>query len=174
VTRPSRRRVLKLGLAGAALLGGGSWVYRTVGRFGPAAPGYRVFDPGELAVLEAICEAHFPGPPDWPLTAKEAGCVEFVDRYVGGLYSDHQLALRALVRTLNVSTLVTHGRTFRWLTPTDRLEVLEGWAKSSLQLRRAGNQSLTLFVKLGYFENPRVRDAVGITLGCPVSQEGRP
>jgi hypothetical protein len=173
-TDPSRRRFLKLGFGGALALGGGTWVYRTVGRFGPAAAGYQVFDENEVQVLEAACEAHFPGAPEWPLTAKEAGCPQFVDRYVAALYPDNQLLFRALLRTLNLSTLFTHRRTFRLLDAKDRLEVLEEWARSSLRLRRAGYQSLTLFIKMGYFENEKVREAMGYTLGCHVPQEGRP
>lgn len=172
--KPSRRRFLKLGIAGGLLLGGGTLVYRAVGRFGPPALGYKVFDVDELAVLEAACEAHFPGPPEWPLTAKEAGVPQFVDRYLAELYPDNQLLFRALLRMLNVSTLVTHRRTFRSLSPADRLEVLEEWAKSSLRLRRGGYASLTLFIKMGYYENEKIREAMGYTLGCNVPQEGRP
>ncbi len=69
MTNPSRRRLLKWGIAGAAVLCGGAWVYRTVGRFGPPAPGLLAFDAQEFAVLEATCEAFFPGPPEWPLSA---------------------------------------------------------------------------------------------------------
>lgn len=173
-SQPSRRRFLKLGLAGGLVLGTGTALYQAVGRFGPPAPGWRVFDAAEIAILEAAAEAHFPGAPDWPLTAKEAGCAPFVDRYVSNLYSDNQLLIRALLRTLNLSTLVTHRRTFRTLEAKDRLEVLESWASSSVKLRRGGYASLTFFIKMGYFENPRVHEAMGYTLGCNVPQEGRP
>jgi hypothetical protein len=156
------------------VLGGGTWVYRAVGRFGPPAPGYVVFDPYELAILDAACDAFFPGPPEWPLTATEARTTMFVDRYVGGLYEDNQTLFRALLRTLNVSTLLTHGRTFRWLSSQDRFEVLEGWAKSSLYVRRSGHLSLSLIIKMGYYENEKVRAAAGFVEGCPLSQEGRP
>jgi hypothetical protein len=172
--RPSRRRFLKLGIAGAALLGTGTALYRTLGRFGPPALGYKVFDAEEVAVLEAACEAHFPGPPEWPLTAKEAGVPAFVDRYLAELYPDNQTLIRALLRTLNVSTLVTHRAQFKNLPVRERLDVLDTWAASSLRLRRAGNQSVTLFIKMGYFENEKVRGALGYTYGCEVPQEGRP
>jgi hypothetical protein len=169
----SRRKFLKWGAAGAVAFGGGAFVYRSVGRFGPAAEGCQVFDADEIEVLEAAGEAYFPGGPEWPLTAKEAGCAQFVDRYVATLYDDNKLLFRALVRTLNISTLVTHRTLFKNLSSQARLEVLESWAASSLRVRRAGNQSLTLFIKMGYFENEKVRDAMGYTLGCAVSQEGR-
>ncbi len=174
VTNPTRRRLLKWGVVGGALLGGGTYVYSAVGRFGPPAPGLKIFDAHELAVLEAACEAYFPGPPLSPFTAAEVGTAQFVDRYVGGLYPDNQILLRALLRTLNLSTVLTHGRTFRWLSPADRFEVLEAWADSNLRFRRAGQQSLSLFIKMGYFENTKVREVSEFVEGCPVSQEGRP
>jgi hypothetical protein len=169
--RTSRRKFL---IAGGALLAGGAVIYRAVGRFGPAAVGFKVFDEDELAVLAAVSEAYFPGPPEWPLSAKEAGCVEFVDRYVGTLYHDNQLLLRAMLRTLSVSTLITHRKTFRWLSVPERAEVLDAWASSPSRVRRGGHQSLALFIKTGYFENERVREAMGYTLGCTVPQDGRP
>ena len=172
--KTSRRRFLKLGIAGAVLLGGGTALYRAVGRFGPAAAGWKVFDADEVQVLEAACEAHFPGAPEWPLSAKEAGCAQFVDRYLAELYGDNQTLFRALLRTLNLSTLVTHRTQFKHLDPKERLEVLESWASSSMRVRRGGYSSLTLFIKMGYFENEKVREALGYTLGCTVSQEGRP
>ncbi len=172
--KPSRRKFLKLGIAGVVVLTGGTYVYRAVGRFGPAAAGYKVFDDDEVLVLEAACEAHFPGGPDWPMTAKEAGVPQFVDRYLSELYHDNQLLFRALLRTINLSTVVSHGRTFRTLSAADRLDVLESWAKSSTRFRRGAYASLTLFIKMGYFENEQVREAMGYSLGCPVSQEGRP
>jgi hypothetical protein len=174
VTNPSRRRLLKWGIAGSALLGGGTFIYRSVGRFGPPGPGLMLFDAHEFAVLEAVCEGFFPGPPEWPLTAAEAETAKFVDRYVSRLYPDGQLLFRALMRTLNLSTVLTHGRTFRYLSVADRAEVLEGWAKSSLYARRSANQSMSLIIKMGYFEHPKVREAGGFVEGCPISQEGRP
>lgn len=164
---------MKLGIAGAAVLGGGTFVYRSFGRFGPAAAGFRIFDAYELSVLEAVCDAHFPGTDGAP-SAKEAGCAAFVDRYLSELYSEQHTLVRALLRTLNLATVVTHGRTFRFLSVEDRADVLATWASSSLRLRRAGKQSLSFIINLGYFENERVREVLGYTHGCEISQEGRP
>jgi hypothetical protein len=167
----TRRKFL---IGTGVIIAGGAVLYRAVGRFGPAATGYKVFDEDELAVLSAATEAYFPGPPEWPLSGKEAGCIEFVDRYVGNLYWDNQLLIRALLRSLSVSTLVSHRKTFRWLSVQERADVLDAWAGSTSRLRRGGHQSLALFIKMGYFENERVREAMGYTLGCNVPQEGRP
>lgn len=172
--KPTRRTLLKVLGVGGLILGGGAWVWRTVGRFGPPAPGRAVFDADEFRILEKLCEAVFPGPPAFPYSAAQVETAAFFDTYVGQLYDDHHLLFRTLIRTLNVSTIVGHGRSFYWLPLEDRQNVLKEWRTSDLRLRRAGYQSLIFGIKLGYFEDERVRTAGGFTPGCAVPQEGRP
>jgi hypothetical protein len=166
--QPTRRRVLKWGTVSALLIGSGVWFYRTTARFGPPAPGRAVFDTNEFQILEAVALTLFPGPPHCPLSADEVRVAERVDDYVGSLYPDTQLLFRALVRTLNITPVVTYGRSFYFLSPTLRTRVLESWRESEAALRRAGHQSLSFALKMAYYEEPRVRDALGITLGCSV------
>ena len=52
--------------------------------------------------------------------------------------------------------------------------VLQDWRTSDLRVRRAGYQSLTFAIKLGYFEDDRVRAFAGFTPGCNLPQDGRP
>lgn len=172
--QPTRRNLLKAFGIGGVVLAGGAWVWNTVGRFGPPAEGRLVFDADEFRILEKVCEAVFPGPPDYPFSAHQVQTAEFVDAYVSNLYDDLQLLFRTLIRTLNVSPIVTHGRSFYWLGLEKRQAVLEQWANSDLRLRRAGYQSLTFAVKLGYFEDDRVRAAGGFVPGCNLPQAGRP
>ena len=172
--KPTRRTLLKVLGFGGLVLAGGTWVMRTVGRFGPPAPGRMVFDADEFRILEKACEAVFPGPPEWPYSADQVHTPAFVDTYVGNLYDDHHLLFRALIRTLNVSTIISYGRSFYWLGLEKRQEVLQQWRTSDLRVRRAGYQSLTFAIKLGYFEDDRVRAAGGFTPGCNLPQENRP
>lgn len=170
----SRRRLLKIaGLGGLALAGGG-WVVATLRGFGPPKEGLRVFDRAEADVVDALCEATFPGPPDNPFSAADVKLPEFVDLYVSGLYDDTQTLFRMLIRTLNLSTFVSYGRTFQWLPVKKRQDVLREWATSELRVRRAGYQSLSFALRMGYYEDERVRAALGLTAGCGVSQAGRP
>jgi hypothetical protein len=166
--RPTRRRVLKWGSIGALLIGSGVWFYRTTARFGPPAPGRAVFDANEFAILEAVALTVFPGPPECPYSAEEVQLAERVDDYVGSLYPDTQLLFRALVRTLNITPVVTYGRSFYFLSPRLRTKVLESWRESETSLRRAGHQSLTFALKMAYFEDARVRSALGFTTGCNI------
>lgn len=172
--KPSRRGLLKAFGVGGVLLVGGTWVWNTVGRFGPPAPGRLVFDADEYRTLEKACEALFPGKPDWPYSAAEVDTPKFVDTYVHSLYPDHHQLFRVLLRTLNISPIVAYGRSFYWLPVQKRLDVLNSWATSDIRLRRAGYQSLTFAIKLGYFEDDRVRASAGFTNGCGVPQDGRP
>jgi hypothetical protein len=165
---PTRRRVLKWGSVGAVLIGAGAWFYRTPARFGPPAPGRAVFDTNEFEVLEAAAMTVFPGPPVCPYSGADIDIAARVDEYVGGLYPDTQLLFRALVRTLNITPVVTYGRSFYYLTPRLRARVLESWQDSEASLRRAGHQSLTFALKMAYYEDKRVRAAAGFTSGCPI------
>ena len=149
-------------------------MYRTLGRFGPPATGRLVFDEQEYDVLEKACAAMFPGPPEWPFKASEVGTAEFVDTYVGGLYEDNQFLFRVLMRTLNVSSVLTHGAAFRWLTENARREVLSAWRESDLRVRRAGYQSMSLMIKMGYYEDDRVRASAGFVAGCDLSGRAKP
>ena len=170
VPQPTRRRVLKWGSVGAVMISTGVWFYRTTARFGPPAPGRAAFDANEFEILQAAAMTFFPGPPDCPLTADEVGVAEKVDDYVGSLYPDTQLLFRALVRTLNLTPVVTYGRSFYFLNPRLRAKVIEGWRVSETELRRAGHQSLSFALKMAYYEDPRVRAAAGFTLGCAIPE----
>ena len=165
----TRRRLLKWGGVGAVFITTGVWFYRTTARFGPAAPGRFVFDAQEFEILEQAALTFFPGPPDYPLSGTEVGVAEKVDAYVGSLYADTQLLYRALVRTLNITPVITYGRSFYWLTPGLRAKVLAGWRESESRIRRAGHQSLSFTLKMAYYEDPRVRAAAGFTHGCDLS-----
>lgn len=172
--KPTRRTLIKVLGIGGLLVAGGTWVWRTAGLFGPPAPGRMVFDADEFRILEKVCEAVFPGLPAWPYSADQVQTAGFVDTYVGNLYDDHHLLFRALLRTLNLSTIVSYGRSFYWLGLEQRQQVLQQWRTSDLRVRRAGYQSLMFAIKLGYFEDDRVRTAAGFNAGCNLPQDGRP
>lgn len=156
------------GLLGLATWGG-LWFVRTTARFGPAAPGRQVLDPHELDIARALADTFFPGPPDFPFTGREVQVAEGLDAWLGGLYPDTQLLFRTLLRTLNLAPVLTYGRSFYWLPASRRAQVVEDWRQSDLRLRRAGHQSLSFALNLVYFEDPKVRDALGLTWGCELS-----
>ena len=77
-------------------------------------------------------------------------------------------------KTLKLSPIPTHGRSFSSLPLEQRQQVLQDWRVSDLRVRRGGYQSLSFAIKLGYFEDDRVRAAAGFTPGCAVPTENRP
>lgn len=147
-------------------------MWKTLRGFGPPKAGFFVFDDGEVEVLEKLAEAVFPGPPALPLTAQEARVAGFVDLYVHGVYADTQALFRMLVRTLNLSTVLSHGAAFRYLSVEKRQQAFAEWGVSDLRVRRAGYQSLLLPLSMGYFEDKRVREALGFVSGCGVENMG--
>jgi hypothetical protein len=168
----SRRKLLAAAGVGGLLLGGGAWVWKTLRGFGPPRAGYFVFDDSEAEVLEKLADAVYPGPPEVPFGAAEIRVAQFVDLYVHGLYDDTQTVFRMLVRTLNLSTVLGYGAAFQYLSRKRRQQAFAEWGDSSVRVRRAGYQSLLLPMCMGYFEDKRVRAAVGLTSGCPVEAMG--
>jgi hypothetical protein len=160
--------VLQIGAFGAAFLTLGGFVYRTLWGFGPTAPGLKVLSSEDLEMSTALAEAFFPGPPHFPISGIDVGLPEFTDAYLDGLYPDQQRLLLSLFRVLNLWPLVSYGRTFVELPLSLRREVLKGWQLSRTQLRRAGHQTLRFIYALGYFEDFRVRSALGLRFGCPL------
>lgn len=172
--RPTRRTLLKVAGVGGVLLGGAAALNHALRGFGSPKDGLRVFDAVEFDVLEKACDAMYPGPPEVPFSSADIGVPRFVDLYVSHLYEDTQELFRMLLRTLNLSSVVHHGATFRFLPRAQAASVLEEWRTSTLKVRRAGWQSLSLAAAMGYYEDERVRTAAGFTLGCAVDTSSRP
>jgi hypothetical protein len=161
------------GLSGLALLGGGALlkVSRTLSTPGP---GMLCLTADEYAIVEKIGEAFFPGPPHSPLSALEVGLADFVDHYVSGLYTDNGGFFRLAFRAVNVDPVLSRGKSFYWLPLDERRQVLEEWASSNTMLRRGGYQSLRFLFSMGYFEDDRVRSALGFRFGCDLSGRDDP
>lgn len=169
--RPSRRRLLQVAGAGGLLLLGGGWLFRALRGFGPPAPGLTCFDEGELAIVEHVAEAFFPGPPQMPVSWRDAEVAAFADAHVSGFHAETAQLFRTLLRAINLAPVLSYGHTFCALPLAQRRAVLEDWRKSRFVVRRSGYQSLRFLCAMGYFEHPRVRAALGLRLGCPGVEE---
>jgi len=167
--RLNRRAVLKAAGAGAFVLLGGGYFYKSFWVVGPPGAGHKLFTTREYTVAEAIGDTLFPGPPFSPVSGSDIHLADFVDGYLAELYEDNQRLFKLLLAALNVSTLMTHASTFVRLSVDSRREVLDAWKSSQLLARRAGLQSLRFVYGMGYFENPRVRKALGLKAGCDLS-----
>ncbi len=164
--RASRRTFIKRLIAGLSLVALGGIAYRVLFARGRPAPGNRSLTEEEMKTAEAVAETFFPGPPRVPVSARDADVPAFVDGYVADLPEDRARLFKLLLRTLEWSTLPTHGSRFTGLPVQERRAVLDGWNASRLYPRRTAYRSLRLACAMGYFENDRVREAVGWRLGC--------
>jgi hypothetical protein len=161
--------LLKLSGVGGAVVLGGVWLYRTLWRLGPPAPGLQCLTASEFTTASAVGEAFFPGPPDVPFSAAEVKLTEFVDGFVGGQYEDNQRLFKVLLRALETWPLPTHGRGFSQLPLGERQAVLAAFHDSRLVIRQAAYMSMRYMFSLGYFEDLRVRKAAGLRFGCDLS-----
>lgn len=169
-TRASRRTFLKRFAAGMGLVALGGVAYRVLFARGRPAPGNRTLTAAEMSTAEAAAEAFFPGPPAVPFAAGEIGVARFVDGYIAELPEDRGRLFKLLLRTLEWSTLPTAGSRFSRLSVEARAAALEAWNASRLYPRRAAYRSLRFACAMGYFEDDRVRAAVGWRLGCTPSR----
>jgi hypothetical protein len=161
--------VLKLTGAGGVALLAGSWLYGTLWRLGPPAPGLVCLTAPELATAAAVGEAFFPGPPDVPFSAADVKLAEFVDGFVGGQYKDNQRLFKVLLRILEAWPLASAGKGFSRLAVAERQAVLAAFHDSKLVVRQAAYMSMRYMFSLGYFEDLRVRKAAGLRFGCDLS-----
>ncbi len=164
--RFSRRVFIKRLAAGFSLAALGLVAYRILFGKGKPAAGNRVLTAEEMATVEAVAEAFFPGPPQVPVSAAQAQVPRFIDGYVADLPEDRARLFRLLLRGLELSTVASDRARFSRITLERRLEILEGWDKSRLYPRRTAYRSLRFACAMGYFENEAVRAAVGWRLGC--------
>jgi Gluconate 2-dehydrogenase subunit 3 len=165
----SRRQLLAAAGVSGLLLGASAFTYRALRAFGPPRAGLRIFDELEFEIIRSIAEAKFPSGGSWPLSVAEARVPEFVDLYVSGLYDDLSSLYRTLVRAFDIAAWPSHRARFHTLTLEQREHVLQQWSTSPFKAQRAGYQSLTFPIHMGYFENESVEKALGFDVGCQVS-----
>ena len=104
------------------------------------------------------------------MSAAEVQLPEFADGYIGGMYEKEQRLFKLLLKAFNLQPVLSEGRTFVALPLEKRQRVLGDWAESKMSARKAGYQSLRFVLSLGYFEDLRVRKALGIRFGCPLPE----
>lgn len=166
----TRRTLLKLGGAAGALLAAGGWAYRAFLWSAPPGPGLEVLSTEELGIADAIAEAFFPGPPQTPLSAREVGLGRFIDRYLAELYEDQRDLFRLVLRLLEAAPALGSGHGFSRLAVPARQEVLAAWQRSRLLYKRVAYQTLRFAFAMGYFEDGRVRNALGLRIGCAAAE----
>ncbi len=88
---------------------------------------WRVFTASEAELVEAITVQIIPT--DHDPGAKEAGCVDFIDKQLAGFYRQHQSLYRMGLAGVDQTSLAVHQNPFialTWEQQTDILRQLEG------------------------------------------------
>lgn len=165
--RLTRRRLLALGVGVGALTlaGGAAWLV-SVPR---AAPGRAVLSDDESALLTRLGEVWFPPGNPLGVAAGEVDLAAGLDVVVASFTAREQRVLHALLRALDQLPRATLRSTtrFRDLPLAQRRELLVEW-EGSLGPRRQLAGLLRVLVGIPYFEDERVRLAIGHQLGCPL------
>jgi hypothetical protein len=155
-----------VGLLALGLL---AWaVLRFAAGYGRRDPAFAQLSARELTLVRAAADAAFPPGGAIPLSGTEAGIPAHIDRYLAALPPRNRTLIRLLFVLIEHATLIFQApgwdgfRRFSSLTLDQRMAVLEGWARSSIQPRRLVFQSLRAVLTMGYFASPAVLRAMGL------------
>ena len=149
-----------------ALLG---WApLRATAGYGRRDPALRQLSAREYALVRCAAEAAFPPGGPIPLSGIDARIPEHIDRYLAALPARNRVLIRLLFVLIEHATLLFKApgwdgwRRFSALSLEQRIAVLEGWARSKIQVRRLVFQGLRAVLTMGYFACPAVLRAIGL------------
>jgi len=167
---PGRRRLLKRGLLGGALLVlGGALplsLRSTLVRTKPRGP-LRLLSANEHAIFASVAARLAPGDgagPKWP-TAEALDCAGKVDALMAQVHPEVGAEFRQLLRLFEspVFGLAFTGSPtpFTRLPPAGQDARLEAWRHSRLALLRSGYQAMKRLAHATYYSSPEVYALVG-------------
>jgi hypothetical protein len=167
---PSRRRLLKRGLLGGALLlVGGALplaLRSTLVRRAPRRP-LRLLSGAEHAIFAAVASRLAPGDgagPSWP-TADALDCAGKVDALMATTNPEVGGEFRQLLRLFESAlfglALTGTPTPFTRLDPAGQDARLEVWRRSRVALLRSGYQALKRLAHATYYSSPEVYALVG-------------
>lgn len=166
--RLTRRNLLRLGvgLGGSvmALAGLGAFTFR----LRPAAPGMSVLSGGEIAVVDALCDALFPPGNALQLSIADLDVAKSLDLQVARFDSREQRVLRALLTVLDEWPRISFfaRRRFSELPTADRVQILRGFDDSEKLELRGLAELLRIVIGMNVFESPVALAAIGHRFGC--------
>jgi hypothetical protein len=161
--RPSRRRLLKVGIASAALLGAGGGLLSWLGR------GYRLL-PGEaaiglsvkeLCVARAAVEALLPGGDGLP-SGVELGIHQRMDEAAWAADEPTRGDLRAALQLVeHAPVLVGRFGKLSALAPAERLAALEAMTRHSIDLVTQAALAVRQLAFMLYYSRDETWEAIG-------------
>jgi hypothetical protein len=177
---PARRRFLKKGLLGGALLflAGALPIALRSGREGgqPRRP-LKLFTPREHAIFAAVAARIVPGDdagPAWP-TAAALDCAGQVDALMATVHPAVGAELRQLLHLFEngLTGLLTNlsPTPFTRCAPAEQDARLQAWRRSRVAVLRSGYQALKRLSQATYYSSPEIYPRVGYP-GPPVVPVG--
>lgn len=154
----TRRRLLQVGLGGAALLavGGVGVALRPGVLRAPSAP-LQALDPRSFSTLAAVADAVCPGTEVYP-SAAGVGVAEGIDALLAscdpGMTDELTQALMLLENALVGLLLDGRPVAFTALSPATQAEVFEGWRTSRIGVRRQIYKALRGLCASVYYAHP--------------------
>ncbi len=158
---PSRRRLLRLGLLGTALLAGaGGIASLSSSRQSPPAAGYLILRAEDLQFLQALAPVILAGA--WPAADRTQIEAELFAAIDDGLARVSPAMLQQIRQLFDVvaSPLTRGPLTGVWQawadTPHEQVQAfLLRWRDSALDLLRQGHNALLQMVLMAWYGNPR-------------------
>jgi hypothetical protein len=173
---PARRRFIKVGIAGAALLAAARFLDRA--QAAPVSP-YRVLDEQNAKMVAVLVPVVLAGSLPADEAAREAAIRDTVaafDRAVSGLAPAVQAEIGELFSFLNFApTRLAFARLWAPVeesTPEELHVFLTRWRHSRLALQRVSYQALTQLIQASWYDNPAAWTAIRYP-GPPVVNEAR-
>jgi hypothetical protein len=162
---PTRRQLLKVGIAGGLVLAGARWLDRPQA---VAAATHRFLDERNAAVAAALVPVVLDGAMPREAAAKRKAIdetVEAFDRAVAGLSNAVQKEVEELF------SILRFGPTRLMLTglwspveessPEEIAEFLARWRRSRFDIQRAGYQAMTQLIQAAWYGNGASWAAIG-------------
>jgi hypothetical protein len=167
---PGRRRLLKRGLLGGALLLVGGAVpiaLRSTLVGGKPKGTLKLFTAEEHAVMAAVAARIAPGdgaPPTWP-SAEALDCAGKIDALMATVHPEVGAELRQLLHLFENGlfglALTATPTPFTRCTPAQQDARIQAWRRSRLALLRSGYQALKRLTHATYYSSPEVYALVG-------------
>lgn len=148
-------------LSGGALRVGGFWWDQA------SVQGMKVLSAHEVAIVQTIAEAMFPGDLGMP-AGHTVGLPEFMDDYFANIPPTTANLLRLLLHAIDDMAFFADFGVARFHTRPleERIAILKAWDESWLGPRRSVFSSVKILFAMGYCEHAAVIGAAGITYTC--------
>jgi hypothetical protein len=166
---PDRRRFLRRGLVGGALLivaGAAPFAFRST-RLRQPRGALRLLSPEEYSVLAAAAARIVPGDgagPSWP-SADALDCAGKIDGLMAQVHPDVGRDFRRLLRLMESglagALLAGSPRPFTRAAPAEQDARLEAWRTSRLAVLRSGYQAVKRLAHATYYASPETYALIG-------------